>query len=75
MNIISQYARGVIDESTFRKLVEAMSFSDVQELMKDSVGTIFEESLTGERDDHRRVLELKATQIVANVVKSRVDKL
>jgi hypothetical protein len=72
MNIISQYARGAIDETTFTKNIEAMSITDLQELLRDNMAATFTESIMGERDDNRRVLELKALKILAEAVKSRI---
>jgi hypothetical protein len=72
MNIISQYARGAIDETTFAKNIEAMSITDLQELLRDNMAATFTESIIGERDDNRRVLELKALKILAEAFKSRI---
>lgn len=73
MNIISQYARGVIDETTFTAQIEAMSITDLQQLLSDNMAAIFTESIMGERNDGRRVFEYKALKILAEVVKSRLE--
>ena len=74
MDIISQYARGTIDEATFSQTIESMAISDLQTLLRDNMATIFAESVMGERDAARRVLEYKALKIIAEVVKSRIEQ-
>lgn len=75
MHIIAQYARGLIDETTFTNNIKAMSDTELKQLLRDSMATTITDSMMGEKkDDNRRLLELKALKIIVEVVKSSAEK-